>query len=1267
MNCPYCQQDNPKEANFCRNCGRLLVPDCPRCQTRIIQPANFCHHCGLPLSPQSQAGWWPIHATGQTTVDRPAAIAEPAERDSQPESAAATHTPAIDRFIPRELARKLEAARASGSMVGERRVLTMLFCDVQGSTAAAEKLDPEEWTEIINGAFEHMIKPVYKYEGTVARLMGDAILAFFGAPIAHEDDPQRAVLAGLEIIEGIRNYQEKIQAQYGLDITARVGINTGLVVVGAVGSDLRMEYTAMGDAINLAARMEQTAEPGTVQIAEPTYQRVNHFFETEELGAVDVKGKKEAVLAYRVLERKAIEQSLRGIEGMRSPFVGRDAELKTLQDIMDKTSQGLGHIICLTGEAGLGKSRLVAEAHQYWQDKLSGAGWHAVSSYSYEKNNAFGLFQRLIQRLYQIAVSDSPTMLREKLEPSLAAFAPERRARVMQIFESFFSIDSGEGLPRLEGEAFKQEFFAVMRQLWQAQFAGRPAVLVFDDLHWSDPASIQLLTHLFEVTDTNPLILLCVFRLHEDTPAVALQRTAREQFVHRYTEIKLAKLAQAEINAILDGLLAAPDLPPALRQEILERAGGNPFFIEEVVRSLISRGVVVSREEQVNGALRQVWQVVDGASTMEIPDNLRGLLAARLDRLEEDTRATLQLASVIGRSFYERVLTQIAEQTNGANQFTSQHLRQLLRMQIIDEAARIPEIEYIFRNPLFQEVAYKGILFKRRRVFHKRVARVMETLYAQQRAQMAPRLAYHYQEAGMLKHAFDCYTLSGDQALHLYALQEALVQYNRALALLDDVQPEAEQLIGLYVNRGRVLEHEGHFAEALTNYEELDRLGQKQENKHIQLQALVARLTVHSMHSGVYDYDLAQKLAAEGLQMARRLGDKAAESRIEWNLMQMARSRGQEGDEQSSIRHGERSLKLARELDLRAQMALTLSNLAAIYRFAHQREKADASAEEARSLFREQGNLAMLADNYAQTSHFLGLMGKFDAAEEMAKEAQKISSQIGNLWNLGVSAATLGIVALERGHFAAAQEILETTLNLPDMSRFNFVQAVLNMRMVEIYLAAGDLDRADAMGEQALENAAYAPYVLATASALSHLVKLRKDPEGAQGFKLDLETQPDYDSVLRAFFNIFQLHYRLELAVAQQKANIAVRLANEALAVCERFDMHTYWPLFQRLLAESHWLRGDRPAALDNLAKAEAKARGIGSRRSLWLILARQARWAEDEETAEQYRLEAQKIIAYIVEHAGSEELQSSFLNRPDVRELMDQENRHLAALDLSQ
>ena len=284
MNCPTCNAANPSGARFCNNCGTRLPTGCPNCG-HVNQPGSkFCNNCGFKLD----------------AAGAPAADVSPASP--------------LDRYLPPELRAKLEAARSTRAGADERRIVTILFCDVKGSTAAASQLDPEEWAEIINGAFEHMIAPIYRYEGTVARLMGDGILAFFGAPIAHEDDPQRAALAGLEIVQGIADYCVLVQRRWGLPLEVRVGINTGLVLVGEVGSDMRTEYTALGDAINIAARMEQTAQPGTVQVAEDTWRLVAPLFEWQDLGTLDIKGKAEPLHTYRPLRQRARPGRVRGLK-----------------------------------------------------------------------------------------------------------------------------------------------------------------------------------------------------------------------------------------------------------------------------------------------------------------------------------------------------------------------------------------------------------------------------------------------------------------------------------------------------------------------------------------------------------------------------------------------------------------------------------------------------------------------------------------------------------------------------------------------------------------------------------------------------------------------------------------------------------------------------------------------------------------------------------------------------------------------------------------
>ena len=837
MVCPNCQTANTNDANFCLNCGRRISLICPRCSRRVLSQARFCDACGYSLAAQVQIDTStseqqpdvrersyiaPPDAGQSFAPDERGVVPQQPTTASQPKAVelAESQTSYVDsplaQYIPKELMKKLEAARSSGDMVGERRVVTMLFCDVQNSTAAALHLDPEEWSEIINGAFEHMIMPVYKYEGTVARLMGDGILAFFGAPLTHEDDPQRAVLAGLDMLAGIIPYRERIKQEWGLDINLRVGINTGLVVVGAVGSDLRLEYTALGDAINLASRMEQMALPGTVQIAYDTYKLVKPLFEFEELGGIDVKGHEEPVLAYRVLGRKTVVGRVRGIEGLHAELVGREVEMQTLRGVATDLKQGVGRIVCVLGEAGLGKSRLVSETRQFFE-QLPGieCNWYETTSLSYESNQAYGLFQRLIRLVSGIAYDDPPRMVQKKLTSLVESLPEARRSRAKQLFEALLGMGSDNGELPLEGETFKRELLETTHEWWLTRFSERPTMLVFDDMHWSDAASIDLLTDLLPLTAEIGLVLIFAMRAERRAPAWQIRNVADEEYHHRYTEVSLGPLSQTESNELLNRLLAIPEIPDSLRQNILEKSDGNPFFIEEVVRTLIENEVVIPEDRDVDGKTTRYWIATSDGSDFSIPDNLQSLLTARMDRLEEETRATLQLASVIGRNFYLRVLQAVDEDSPELDK----HVATLLRLDMIRESARVPEVEYAFRNPLAQEVVYKTILLKRRREFHRRVGEAMEELYPERLEGLYGLLAHHYTLAGERDKAIRYCRQASRQALSVYAYDEADQNLHAALELIEP-DSDAETHLAVLEELADVCRLVRDFTQAISFYQQ---------------------------------------------------------------------------------------------------------------------------------------------------------------------------------------------------------------------------------------------------------------------------------------------------------------------------------------------------------------------------------------------------------------------------------------------------------------
>jgi class 3 adenylate cyclase len=621
MNCPKCQSENPANAKFCLQCGTPLVHRCANCQQELPSGARFCMNCGQPVS-----------ATPKTDDARLTRLA------------AATPAP---------LAEKVRAAR----LAGERKVVTALFADVVGSTTLAEQMDAEDWTGIMNRAFDRLSPIIYKYEGTIARLLGDAILAFFGAPVAHEDDPVRAVRAASEMLEAVKEYAVEVRKRHGIDFAMRVGLNTGLVVVGEVGSDLKFEYTAMGDSVNLAARMQSAAKTMTVLISENTYRFIAQVFECDDLGPIDVKGKAEPVRVYEVRGAKAAPGRIRGLAGLESPMVGRDAELQALLQASTTAQSGLGRVAVIIGEPGLGKTRLISE----WKAATEGHNGHSIMAWSegkclsYGQGLAYHLLLDLLRSILSVSAAASEAETRGALETCTSDLFGEASIEVYPYLAHLLSLHlSGAALERvqvLDPQALQAQYLASLRRLLQTSATRKPLGLILDDIHWADPSSTDLLTKLMPLVSESPICFCFVTRPDRDAPGWKLVTTARESFGTSLTEINLQPLSDEDSRQLVSNLLEIESLPDNIRTIILRKAEGNPFFVEEVIRMLIDRGAII---KQGDG-----WVAGKEIENVEIPDNLQGLLLARIDRLPDEVKRTLRVASVIGRQFSVKVLEQV--------------------------------------------------------------------------------------------------------------------------------------------------------------------------------------------------------------------------------------------------------------------------------------------------------------------------------------------------------------------------------------------------------------------------------------------------------------------------------------------------------------------------------------------------------------------------------------------------------------------------------
>ncbi len=545
-----------------------------------------------------------------------------------------------------------EVASGARAASSERRPVTVLFCDLVGSTAIVEKMDPEDWTTIVGKAFARMNSTVSRYDGTIARLMGDGLLAFFGAPVAHEDDPERAVRCGLELVRAI----EALGTELAMELHIRVGINSGPVVVATVGTDAKSEYTAMGDTVNVAARMQAAAQPDTVLVTAATHRFIAPLVDAIDRGLLELKGKSEQVRAYEITALRSGARSARGIAGVRAPMVGRDAQLAALERVFAVVLAKQGRMATVTGEPGIGKTRLLAEFRAHVEHNEPKARWIEGHSLSYGQTLPYHLVVDVVRSMLGVSASADEPELRAALERSLRDLLGDAWADAYAYLGHLLSVrlepDVQARISTLERETVKR-YAASLLQVLRALSARGPVVLVCEDVHWADAATVDALFQVIPLVNEIPLLCLVTSRIERDAPGWRLIASARDLFGDALTDLRLDPLSSDDSRALVANLLAIESLVPTTRDLILAKAEGNPFFVEEVVRMLIDRGAVVRERDR--------WIATSDVVDVEIPDTLQGLLLARIDQLSSESRRTLRVASVIGRQFGVTILERLLE------------------------------------------------------------------------------------------------------------------------------------------------------------------------------------------------------------------------------------------------------------------------------------------------------------------------------------------------------------------------------------------------------------------------------------------------------------------------------------------------------------------------------------------------------------------------------------------------------------------------------
>jgi class 3 adenylate cyclase len=734
MRCPKCQTDTPIDAEFCPECGVKLVVACTQCKTANAPGHKFCKKCGQALQ------------TAQPTPPK-------------------FHSP--ESYTPKHLAEKILTSKSA--LEGERKQVTVLFADMKGSMELLADRDPEEARKMLDPILEHMMESVHRYEGTVNQVMGDGIMALFGAPLAHEDHAVSACYAALRMQESEKRYAEGVRRTEGIPIQIRVGLNSGEVVVRSIGSDLKMDYTAVGQTTHLAARMEQLATPGSILITAETLRLAEGYVEVKPLGPVNVKGLSEPVEAYEVagagLVRSRMEAAAaRGL----SRFVGRDAEMYALQQALEKAGAGHGQIVAVVGEPGVGKSRLFYEFTRSHRTQ----GWLILesSSASYGKATPYLPVIDLIKTYCQIEVRDDGRKIREKLtgklltldhalEPTLPAFLALLDVSVDP------SASSGQAEWRdLDPPQRRQRTLDAVKRLLLRESQAQPLLLVFEDLHWIDSETQALLDSLIESLPTARLLLLVNYR---------------PEYQHGwgnktyYTQVRIDPLPSESAQELLRDLLGDNIALLPFKRRLVERTEGNPFFLEEIVRTLV--------ETKVLTGARGAYRSTKALEEIQVPATVQAVLAARIDRLSPEEKRLLQSAAVVGEDVPFTLLQAVVGMPEEELRL---NLARLQAAEFLYETSLFPELKYTFKHGLTYQVAYNSLLHERRRALHAQLVTAIEMLYADRTTEQVERLAHHAFRGEVWDKAVTYLRHAAKRAAARSANREAVTYLEEALGVL---------------------------------------------------------------------------------------------------------------------------------------------------------------------------------------------------------------------------------------------------------------------------------------------------------------------------------------------------------------------------------------------------------------------------------------------------------------------------------------------------
>lgn len=980
MRCPQCKTEIVIGASYCSKCGATLKLTCPICGTEVQIGAKYCTQCGAQISSRNNA-------------NLPASSVDATEA-----------TP-----IPSPLPIQSEGF--------ERRMVTILFADIASYSKLSETLDPEHLLEIMRRAYPCLLEPIQEHDGTVVQVMGDGVLAYFGTPISQEDDPERAVIAGLGIISRVKTFAKQLRDEEGLaQFNVRVGVNTGLVVVGDLNPEKHLEYIALGDAVNLAARLQQTAPLDSLLISYDTYRHIQGVFDVIPQPPMTVKGRQQTIQTYLVKEIRPQDQRRRrrGVIGIDTPIIGREPELAALQNhYQDAILGGETALIVIYGDAGIGKTRL-SNAFVDWVavQPLVPSIFRGRSIPSTLKV-PYGVFRNLFAKLFNILETDSSAQALAKFRQGTQAILDEEQADLVGQLIGF-DFTSSLAVQRLIGDSSFAEIANLDLINYFRRMSASPVLILLEDLHWMDDSSLDLITELaikLGQEPNNRLMIVC---------------TARQEFFERrdswgegingFNKIKLRRLSRLRSRTLVAEILRKVQvIPEALFECIVDVAEGNPFFIEELIKMLIEQGVIDTTSE--------TWQAqVDKLADLHVPATLTGILQARLDSLPRSEKLVIQRAAVIGRTFWDGLVRSLTAK-EGEEERIPTHLSALRERGLIFQRERSSiegQREYLFKHALVRDAAYETVLLKHRRVYHSQVAAWIEANAGERLDEHLALIALHYLDGGQPDQAADWTLRAGERAAKQYSMHEARTLFEQALNLIhpDDLERRWRATLGHSEAMGVLGElEERHkddqiLLDLATHLADDSRLAE-------------AHLMIGSQANREGNNPAARLAFQEALQAANAAGNLLLQAEI---LPMQVAIMTSEGEFQSASEVVDQALAIAEQSEDANLLARALTNVAIYYQSIGNVTRSVELMHQQIEINRQQGNRLGEAIGLNDLGYYFLSLGQFENGHNLVEQALQAARRLEARRVVAYSLLNLGLAQWRLGRPEQACQTIDQSL-----------------------------------------------------------------------------------------------------------------------------------------------------------------------------------------------------------------------------------------------